>query len=126
VVGRIWGAPPVVYELRKFEQDRRQIYIYIYLAVCATDQGKRVATTLVGELKRIAKERDAYVVFVQSDVAAIRLYELVGRRQTARIISIIRLIDLCARESTVDDQASCKKKRSLASANTNGELGSLA
>jgi len=50
------GAPPVVYEQRKFEQDRRQIYI-IYLAVCATHQGKRVATTLVGELKRAKRRR---------------------------------------------------------------------
>ena len=73
------------YELQKFEEDRREIYIYD-LAVSAPHRRKGVATTLVHELRRIAKERDAYVIFVQSDVentAAIRLYESLGTREIA-------------------------------------------
>ena len=65
----------VAYELEKFEQDRREIYLYD-LAVLESHRRKGVATQLIEELKHAAKERDAYVIFVQADktdAAAIRL-----------------------------------------------------
>lgn len=71
------------YELEKFEQDRREIYIYD-LAVSLPHRRKGIATALINELKRIAKERDAYVIFVQADPGddpAIKLYESLGTRE---------------------------------------------
>src|SRR5262245_26044192 len=55
------------YELRKFEQERSEIYIYD-LAVAATYRRQGIATALIGELQRIAADRGAYVIFVQADV----------------------------------------------------------
>ena len=71
------------YELEKFEQARSELYIYD-LAVRQTDRRKGVATGLIRALGRIAKERGAYVMFVQADRgddAAIRLYESLGTRE---------------------------------------------
>jgi aminoglycoside 3-N-acetyltransferase I len=71
------------YELQKFERDRREIYIYD-LAVVAEHRRKGVATALIGELKRIARKRRAYVIFVQADrgdAPAIALYEGLGTRE---------------------------------------------
>ena len=71
------------YELEKFEQARSEIYIYD-LAVRETDRRKGVATGLIRALGGIAKERGAYVMFVQADRgddAAIRLYESLGTRE---------------------------------------------
>lgn len=73
------------YELRKFEQARSEIYIYD-LAVLATHRRRGIATTLIKELKRIAKSRGAYVIFVQADTAeedkpAIALYSKLGIRE---------------------------------------------
>ncbi len=73
----------VAYELEKFEQDRREIYIYD-LAVLESHRRKGIAMQLIEELKRAAKERDAYVIFVQADktdAAAIRLYESLGAKE---------------------------------------------
>ena len=72
------------YELEKFEQDRREIYIYD-LAILEQHRRKGIATQLIKKLKRVAKERDAYVVFVQADrgdTPAIRLYESLGSRES--------------------------------------------
>jgi aminoglycoside 3-N-acetyltransferase I len=71
------------YELEKFEQDRREVYIYD-LAVAEAHRRKGVATALINELKRIAKEHDAYVIYVQADqgdTPAIRLYESLGTKE---------------------------------------------
>ena len=71
------------YELQKFERDRREIYIYD-LAVAKEHRRKGVATALIGELTRIARERRAYVIFVQADqgdVPAIALYQAIGTRE---------------------------------------------
>jgi aminoglycoside 3-N-acetyltransferase I len=71
------------YELEKFEQARSEIYIYD-LAVLEAHRRKGVATGLIRALGRIAKERGAYVMFVQADQgddAAIRLYESLGKRE---------------------------------------------
>ena len=71
------------YELDKFEQDRREIYIYD-LAVSERYRRRGVATSLITELKRLAKERRVYVIYVQADQGddpAIRLYESLGTRE---------------------------------------------
>lgn len=73
------------YELRKFEQERSEIYIYD-LAVSATHRREGIATALIEELKQIAAERGAYAIFVQSDTGiedkpAIALYTKLGVRE---------------------------------------------
>ena len=71
------------YELQKFERDRREIYIYD-LAVATEHRRKGVATGLIARLQRIARERGAYVIFVQADrgdAPAIALYESLGTRE---------------------------------------------
>jgi len=73
----------VAYELQKFEQERKEIYIYD-LAVSAAHRRKGVATNLIRELQRAARERGAYVIFVQADqgdIPAIRLYQSLGKRE---------------------------------------------
>ena len=71
------------YELKKFEQERSEIYIYDL----AVDEGYRrqgVATGLIEHLKGIAIRRGAYVIFVQADYSdepAIALYTKLGIRE---------------------------------------------
>lgn len=71
------------YELQKFEQERSEFYIYD-LAVAATYRRLGVATALIRALQDIARERGAYVVFVQADHGddpAIALYTKLGVRE---------------------------------------------
>jgi len=71
------------YELRKFEQERSEIYIYD-LAVASAHRREGIATALIEHLKRIAAERGAYVIFVQADLGdepAIALYTKLGTRE---------------------------------------------
>ena len=71
------------YELKKFEQERSEIYIYD-LAVSETHRRRGVATALIRELQRIGSERGAYVIFVQADppdAPAIALYSRLGVRE---------------------------------------------
>jgi aminoglycoside 3-N-acetyltransferase I len=71
------------YVLEKFEQNRREIYIYD-LAIAEPHCRKGVATQLIRELQHIAKERKAYVIFVQADQddePAIKLYESLGTKE---------------------------------------------
>jgi aminoglycoside 3-N-acetyltransferase I len=71
------------YELRKFEQERSEIYIYD-LAVASAHRRAGIATALIEHLKRIAADRDAYVIFVQADLGddpAIALYTKLGTRE---------------------------------------------
>ena len=71
------------YVLEKFEQDRREVYIYD-LAVSEAHRRKGIATGLIGSLRRTAREIGAYVIFVQADqgdTPAIRLYESLGARE---------------------------------------------
>jgi aminoglycoside 3-N-acetyltransferase I len=73
----------VAYELKKFEQERSEIYIYD-LAVAAAYRRKGIATALIQELKNIAAARRAYVIFVQADIdddPAIALYSGLGTRE---------------------------------------------
>lgn len=73
------------YELRKFEQERSEIYIYD-LAVVSAHRREGIATAMIEELKKIAAARGAYVIFVQSDIGvedqpAIELYTKLGKRE---------------------------------------------
>lgn len=77
VVGAI-----AAYELKKFEQERSEIYIYD-LAVIPTFRRKGIATALIQRLKAVGAARGAYVIFVQSDKGvedqpAIELYSKLG------------------------------------------------
>lgn len=73
------------YELKKFEQERSEIYIYD-LAVSSEHRRKGIATALIERLKVIAADRGAYVIFVQADTGvedepAIALYTKIGLRE---------------------------------------------
>jgi aminoglycoside 3-N-acetyltransferase I len=71
------------YVLEKFEQERREIYIYD-LAVQEQHRRRGVATKLINVLRHIAQERGAYVIYVQADKAdeaAIKLYESLGIKE---------------------------------------------
>jgi aminoglycoside 3-N-acetyltransferase I len=71
------------YELRKFEQERSEIYIYD-LAVAAPYRRRGIATALIEQLQTIAAARGAYVIFVQADpgdAPAIALYTKLGARE---------------------------------------------
>ena len=71
------------YVLPKFEQARSECYLYD-LAVEASHRRLGVATTLIEELKRIARQRGCYVIFVQADLVdapAIALYSKLGTRE---------------------------------------------
>ena len=71
------------YVLEKFEQERLEIYIYD-LAVARQHRRKGIATKLINNLRQIARERRAYVIYVQADRtddAAIKLYESLGIKE---------------------------------------------
>jgi len=73
----------VAYELMKFEQERSEIYIYD-LAVAETHRRQGVATALIQYLRDIARQRRAWVIYVQADYGdepAIALYEKLGIRE---------------------------------------------
>ncbi|WP_215397468.1 AAC(3)-I family aminoglycoside N-acetyltransferase [Rheinheimera oceanensis] len=77
VVGAI-----AAYELKKFEQERSEIYIYD-LAVISDFRRKGVASALIHELKAVGAARGAYVIYVQADKGvedqpAIELYSKLG------------------------------------------------
>ncbi len=71
------------YELRKFERERSEIYIYD-LAVAGSHRRRGIATAMIEELKKIATARGAWVVYVQADLGddpAIELYSKLGVRE---------------------------------------------
>ena len=71
------------YVLTKYEQPRREIYIYD-LAVAESHRRRGIATALIRRLQRIGRELGAYVIFVQADYVdapAIALYTRLGRRE---------------------------------------------
>lgn len=71
------------YELKKFEQERSEIYVYDL----AVEQGWRrqgIATALLTELQIEATKRGAHVIFIQADYGdepAIALYSKLGTRE---------------------------------------------
>lgn len=89
------GTTPIgglaAYVLPKFEQARSEIYIYD-LAVHEQHRRRGVATALITELKRVAIERRAYVIYVQADYgddAAIALYTKLGTREDVMHFDIL-------------------------------------
>lgn len=73
------------YELKKFEQERSEIYLYD-LAVAEDHRRRGIATALIQQMKVIAAERGAHGLFVQADTgaedqAAIALYSRLGLRE---------------------------------------------
>lgn len=73
----------VAYVLEKFEQERSEVYIYD-LAVAEAHRRKGIATGLINDLKKIAKQIGAYVIYVQADpedVPAVKLYESLGTKE---------------------------------------------
>jgi aminoglycoside 3-N-acetyltransferase I len=73
------------YELKKFEQERSEIYIYD-LAVLAAYRRQGIASALIEKLKQVARSRGAYVIYVQADtteedIPAIELYSKLGTRE---------------------------------------------
>jgi aminoglycoside 3-N-acetyltransferase I len=71
------------YELRKFEQERSEIYIYD-LAVAEGHRREGIATALIEELRSVAAQRGAYVIFIQADLGdepATALYMKFGVRE---------------------------------------------
>lgn len=78
------------YVLDKFEQERREIYIYD-LAVAEAHRRQGIATALIRHLQGVAAEQGVYVIFVQADLVdapAIALYEKLGTKETAHHFDI--------------------------------------
>ena len=73
------------YVLPKFEQARSEVYIYD-LAVAGPSRRRGVATSLIEECRRIAREIGAWVIYVQADTLpedgpARALYGKLGTRE---------------------------------------------
>lgn len=81
----------VAYVLDKFEQERREIYIYD-LAVAEKHRRQGIATALIASLQSIALACGAYVIFVQADYGddpAIALYTKLGTREDVMHFDIL-------------------------------------
>ena len=79
------------YVLPKFEQARSEIYIYD-LATRKHYRRRGVATSMIDELKRVAIERGAYIIYVQADYGddpAIALYTKLGTREDVMHFDIL-------------------------------------
>ena len=73
----------VAYELAKLERERGEIYIYD-LAVAEPHRRRGIAARLIEHLREIARERGAWVIYVQADYGddpAIQLYTKLGVRE---------------------------------------------
>jgi aminoglycoside 3-N-acetyltransferase I len=73
----------VAYEFAKLERERSEIYIYD-LAVAEPHRRRGVATKLIDHLRDIARERGAWVIYIQADYGdepAIQLYTKLGVRE---------------------------------------------
>lgn len=71
------------YVLEKFEQERKEVYVYD-LAVDENYRRLKLATRLIEALKVESRRRGAWVVYVQADpvdIPAIKLYESLGIRE---------------------------------------------
>lgn len=80
--GEMIGAL-AAYELVKFEAERSEFYIYD-LAVREEFRRRGVATELIEQLKAIASDKGAWMIFVQADPPdepAVALYDKLGTRE---------------------------------------------
>lgn len=80
---RLLSREHVAYGLDKFEQERREYYIYD-LAVDERHRREGVATALIDHLRGIAAQCAAWVIYVQADYGdepAIALYTKLGLRE---------------------------------------------
>jgi aminoglycoside 3-N-acetyltransferase I len=71
------------YVLPKLEQERSEVYIYD-LAVAQTHRRQGIATAMIEALKPIARQRGAWVIYVQADQGddpPIALYSKLGKRE---------------------------------------------
>ena len=71
------------YVLQKFEQPRREVYIYD-LAVAEPHRRRGVATALVRSLQGLSRDLGAYVIYVQADHVdkpAVAFYSRLGTRE---------------------------------------------
>lgn len=78
VVGALAG-----YELRKFEQQRSEFYIYD-LAVLDAHRRRGHATAMIDALRALARQRGIGVIYVQADYGdepAVALYTKLGVRE---------------------------------------------
>jgi aminoglycoside 3-N-acetyltransferase I len=73
--GRVVGGL-VAYVITKFEMERKEVFIYD-LAVSGNYQRRGVGRSLMDKLKIVARDKGAYVIFVQADEGdeAIKFYE---------------------------------------------------
>lgn len=72
------------YVLDKFEQARREIYIYD-LGVLESHRRRGIATALIREVQALAAELGAWTIYVQADpedAPALALYESLGTRES--------------------------------------------
>ena len=77
--GHVIGALSA-YELRKYERERSELYIYD-LAVAERHRRRGAATALIEALKPIAHAKGAWMIFVQADredAPAVALYRKLG------------------------------------------------
>jgi aminoglycoside 3-N-acetyltransferase I len=80
--GKLAGAL-AAYEQVKFEAERSEIYIYD-LAVLERYRRQGVATALIEALQPIARDKGAWVIYVQADppdAPAVALYDKLGTRE---------------------------------------------
>lgn len=71
------------YELVKYERERSEIYIYD-LAVAEGFRGRGIGRALIDALKPIARDKGAWMIFVQAnreDEAAIALYRTMATEE---------------------------------------------
>ncbi len=82
VDGKLAGAL-AAYELKKFEQERSELYIYD-LGVYPEYRRQGIATALIKAIQQEAVKRGAWVVYVQADYEddpAVRLYSKLGHKE---------------------------------------------
>lgn len=86
LLATIGGEPAgalAAYELKKFEQERSELYIYD-LAVAERYRRQGIATSLIAWLQDHAAALGAWVVYVQADppdLPAVSLYDKLGIRE---------------------------------------------